>query len=159
MDYDRASDLKVVSALAPAVYDSDQSSVALNTALYPFKALDIAIYVGVGGITFDDTNRVDFKMTHSDDDSTYVDCTDDDLILPYPLTTVEPGGIVKSLVAAHGTADYSVVGYRGKKKYVKFAADFSGTHGTGTTIGATWLLTHPMSAPTCQTAVTDRAQI
>jgi hypothetical protein len=61
MDYDRASDLKVVSALAPAVYDSDQSSVALNTALYPFKALDIAIYVGVGGITFDDTNRVDFR--------------------------------------------------------------------------------------------------
>jgi hypothetical protein len=44
MDYDRASDLKVVSALAPAVYDSDQSSVALNTALYPFKALDIATW-------------------------------------------------------------------------------------------------------------------
>jgi hypothetical protein len=159
MDFDFASDLKVVSAVAPAIYTSDQTSVALNSALYGFKALSVAIYVGVGGITFDATNRVDFKMTHSDDDTTYVDCTDDDLILPFPLTTVEPGGIVKSLVAVHGTADYSVVGYRGKKQYVKFAADFSGTHGTGTTIGATWLLMHPMSAPTWQAAVTDRAQV
>jgi hypothetical protein len=138
---------------------TDQTSVALNTALYPFKALSLAIYVGVGGITFDTTNKIEFGLTHSDDDSTYVDCTDDDLNLPYPLTTVEPGGIVKSLVAVHGTADYTVVGYRGKKQYVKVKADFSGTHGTGTTIGATWLMVHPMSAPTWQAAVTDRAQI
>jgi hypothetical protein len=159
MDYDFASDLKVVNAITPAVVSTDQVSTALNTSLYPFKALSIAIYVGVGGITFDTTNKIEFNLTHSDDDSTYVDCTDDDVILPFPLTTVEPGGIVKSLVAVHGTADYSVVGYRGKKQYVKFMADFSGTHGTGTTIGATWLLTHPMSAPTWQAAVTDRAQI
>jgi hypothetical protein len=46
-------------------------------------------------------------MTHSDDDSTYVDCTDDDLILPYPLITVEPGGIVKSLIAARRSTSSS----------------------------------------------------
>jgi hypothetical protein len=159
MDYDSASNMKVVTAITPAIYTTDQLSTALNTANYPYKALSIAIYVGAGGITFDATNKLEFNMTHSDDDSVYVDCTDDDLILPYPLTTVEPGGIVKSLVAAHATADITVLGYRGKKKYVKIEADFFGTHGVGTTVGVNWILTHPMSAPTWQAAVTDRPQI
>jgi hypothetical protein len=35
MDYDFASDLKVVNAITPAVVSTDQTSVALNTALYP----------------------------------------------------------------------------------------------------------------------------
>jgi hypothetical protein len=158
MDYDFASDLKVVSALAPAVYDSDQTSTALNTALYPFKGLTLVLHLGVGGITFDTTNRVDFKLTHSDDDSTYVAVTDDDVILPYPLV-VATGGIVKSLTALHAAAEDILVGYRGKKQYVKVMTDFGGTHGTGTVFGITWLMLHPMSAPTWQTSVTDRPQI
>ena len=45
-------------------------------------------------------------------------------------------GIVKSLVAAHATADVTRFGYRGGKRYLKLLADFSGTHGTGTPIAA-----------------------
>ena len=56
---------------------------------------------------------------------------------------------MKALVAAHAAAEQFLVGYRGKKRYVKLlTADFSGTHGTGTLIGWNWLLSHPMSRPT-----------
>ena len=37
---------------------------------------------------------------------------------------------MKALVAAHAAAEQFLVGYRGKKRYVKLTADFSGTHGT-----------------------------
>ena len=42
---------------------------------------------------------------------------------------------MKALVAAHAAAEQFLVGYRGKKRYVKLTADFSGTHGTATLIG------------------------
>lgn len=164
MDYDFASDLKVVSAVAPAIYTTSQVSLSLNTANYPYKALALSMYVGVGGITFTSVNRVDFYLTHSDDDITYIPVTDDDVVLPYSATNTvallgPTTGTVKSLVAAHATADVSVVGYRGKKQYVKVQATFGGTHSTGTTVGINWNLMHPMSAPTWQTSITDRPQI
>ncbi len=155
-DYDFASNLKAVSAIAPAVYDSDQSSSALDTSLYPFKALTLEIYVGVGGISFDSSDKIEFKLTHSDDDQTYAAVTDDDVVFAYP-QLVGAGGIVKSLVAAHASPDITVVGYRGKKRYVQVTADFSGMHGIGTAIGVNWLMSSPMSAPTWQTAVPDMA--
>ena len=158
MDYDNTSDLKVVSALLPASYTTDQTSTALNTANYPYKALSLVLHLGIGGITFSATNRVDFKLTHSDDDDTYVAVDEGDVVLPYP-DVVATGGIVKSLIAAHAAAESIVVGYRGKKQYVKVMTDFGGTHGAGTIFGISWLLTHPMSAPTWQAAVTDRPQV
>ena len=37
----------VVSAFAPASYTSDQTSTALNTSNYPFKALSLVLHLGV----------------------------------------------------------------------------------------------------------------
>ena len=52
---------------------------------------------------------------------------------------------MKALAAAHAAAEQFLVGYRGKKRYVKLlTADFSGTQGTGTLIGWNWLLSHPI---------------
>lgn len=154
MDYDQASGFKSLPAIAPAEYSTDQTSAALNTASHLFKALTAAIYVGVGGITFDADNRIDFEMTHSDDNSTYTAVTDDDVVLPYP-QVVGTGGVVKSFIAAHAAAEWLVVGYRGKKQYVKIKANFVGTHGAGTILGVMWLLGQPMSAPTWNASVPD----
>lgn len=152
-DYDLKSNLKAAAAIAQASPTTDQTSAALDvtTAPYgiPYGSITAAIYVGVGGITFDTTNRIDFEMTHSDDDSTYVAVTDDEVILDHgqtvaALSAASPGsgvaGTVKSLVAAHASADISLIGYRGKKRYVKIKADFSGTHGSGTPMHIDWLL-------------------
>lgn len=116
--------------LASATYAADSTPVAVD--LTEFDSALIAIEVGVGGITFSGTNKVEFVLTHSDDDSTYSNVTDADMQGVTGIT----GGIIKSLIAAHATADVSVFGYIGEKRYLKLLADFSGTHGTGTPLSA-----------------------
>jgi hypothetical protein len=119
-----------VVIIATAALNADNTPAAVD--LQGFDAATINIAVGVGGITFSGTNKVEFVLTHSDDDSTYTNVTDDDVITD---TTVA-SGIIKSLVAAHAAASVEKIGYRGGKRYLKLLADFSGTHGTATPMGA-----------------------
>jgi hypothetical protein len=127
----------LVNSLAAAVLIPAATYAADNTPakvdLLGFEGAMIAIHVGVGGITFDGTNKVEFKLTHSDDDTTYTAVTADDV---QGVDSVGTGGIVKSLIAAHAAADITKIGYVGGKRYLKLLADFSGTHGTGTPIAA-----------------------
>jgi hypothetical protein len=161
MDYDSASNMKGVPGIEYATYSTDQTSTSIDTSLYNYKALTLALEIGAGGITFTGTNRVDFVVTHSDDDSNYVAVTDDDVVIPYSTTltvalmgATPATGVVKALIAAHASADVSYIGYRGKKRYVKFKFDFGGTHSSGTPMGFHWCFDHPMSAPNWQTSVT-----
>jgi hypothetical protein len=159
MDYDSASNMKAVSAIAPASVSTDQLSSALDTSLYGYKALTLEVYVGVGGITFDGSNYIAINVTHLDTDSNYAAVTDDDVILPYSTTATvalmgASDGTVKLYQALHAAADITLIGYRGKKRYVKVEADFIGTHGSPTVVGVNWIFDNPMSAPTWQTSVT-----
>lgn len=49
-------------------------------------------------------------------------------------------GIIRSLIAAHATPSVALIGYKGRKRYLRLLADFSGTHGTGTPLSAMVLL-------------------
>lgn len=122
---------------SPAVLIGNATLSADNTPasidLQGFQACNLILSVGVGGITFSSTNKVEFVLTHSDDDTTYTNVTDADMLGVTGITT----GIIKSLVAAHAAAAVYHYGYIGGKRYLKLLADFSGTHGTGTPIAAT----------------------
>lgn len=113
-----------------AAYDADNTPVGVNVGNY--EAVLIALAIGVGGITFTADNKIEFTLTHSDDDSTYTAVSDDDVTN----STVATGGIIKSLVAAHAAAAVYNFGYVGGKKYLKLLANFSGTHGTATPLAA-----------------------
>lgn len=106
------------------------SKVAVD--LSGFEAALIALSIGAGGITFSGTNKIEFVLTHSDDDSTYTVVDQDDV----RGVAVAAGGIVKSLIATHATPDVTKITYMGGKRYLKLLADFSGTHGTGTPISS-----------------------
>ncbi len=141
MNRDLEPHLKPVVAIAPEALAADNTPAALD--LLGYHAALLLLEVGVGGITFDATNKVEFKLTHSDDDSSYSAVTDADVVLGQGCdASVGTGGIVKSLIAAHAAADVTVVGYRGSKRYLKVLADFSGTHGSATPISATLLKGH-----------------
>jgi hypothetical protein len=117
----------------PIVAAADNTPATID--LVDADSATLLIAVGIGGITFDGTNKIEFKVTHSDDDSTYTAVGADDVVLNTNAdTSVGSGGIVKSLIAAHAAADVSKVGYIGGKRYIKVLNDFSGTHGTGTPI-------------------------
>jgi hypothetical protein len=136
MKRDQTPSLTPLSAIAPDVYAADTTPAALD--LVDCGSATILIHVGIGGITFSTSNKVEFKLTHSDDNSTYAAVADDDVVLSTNAdASVGSGGIIKSLIAAHAAADITKVGYVGGKRYLKLLADFSGTHGTGTGIAAT----------------------
>ena len=133
---DMHSDITVVSAIGAAALTADNTPAAID--LRGYNAAEIILLIGAGGITFSTMNKIEFKLTHSDDDSTYTAVTDADVL---GVESVASGGIIKALTEAHGTAAAYRVGYVGGKRYLKLLADFSGTHGTGTPIGAVVLKT------------------
>jgi hypothetical protein len=141
---DLASRISLVQAIGPAVLAADTTPSAID--LVGFQGAALAIAVGVGGITFDATNKIEFTLQHSDDDSSYADVTVDDINGKDAPATVT-SGIVKALTAAHASANVSEIGYIGGKRYLKLKADFSGTHGTGTPISATVIKGNPTYIP------------
>lgn len=137
---DLKSKVSPAALIVPAVYAADNTPPAVD--LQGFDSCLILISIGVGGITFTGVNKIEFVLTHSDDNATYTNVAITDL-LPDALT---PGtittGIVRSLVAAHAAATIQRLGYVGGKRYLKLLADFSGTHGTGTPMEAIALKGH-----------------
>jgi hypothetical protein len=121
-----------VDQLIPAAtHEADNTPTAAD--LLGFESAEIVIAVGVGGITFTTSNKVEFKLTHSDDGANYEAVTVDDML---GLDSVGTGGIIHSLIAAHAAATVTKVGYRGGKRYLKLLADFTGTHAAGTPMAA-----------------------
>lgn len=125
------SDLTLVSVIGAAVLAADNTPAAVD--LRGYNAAEVVLAIGIGGITFDATNKIEFKFTHSDDDVTYAAVEAKDVL---GAASVGAGGIIKALTAAHAAAAAYRFGYVGGKRYLKLLADFSGTHGAGTPIAA-----------------------
>jgi hypothetical protein len=92
---DLHSHLLASVAIGCAALAADNTPAAID--LKGYNAAEILISIGIGGITFSGTNKVEFKLTHSDDDSTYTAVADADMLGVTGITT----GIIKSLIAAH----------------------------------------------------------
>ena len=132
----------MLTALPAAANDADNTPAAVDIGNY--DAAIVSIAVGVGGITFSTTNKVEFKLTHSNDNSSYEAVTMADVT---GVSAVGTGGIIKSLVAAHAAAAVYNVGYIGGKRYLKLLADFDGTHGAATPLAAVVVGAEPRVAP------------
>ena len=131
---DLHSGITLASLIGAATLAADNTPAAVD--LQGYQGALIALAVGIGGITFSGTNKIEFVLTHSDDDSTYTNVTDADMLGVSGISN----GIIKSLTAAHAAPTVSRFGYKGGKRYLKLLADFSGTHGTGTPIAAMAIL-------------------
>lgn len=139
---DLHSALSVASAIDAATLAADNTPAAID--LRGFDATEIVLAIGAGGITFTSSNKIEFKLTHSNDDTTYDPVTEGDVL---GVETIGSGGVIKALVAAHAAAGVYRFGYVGGKRYVKLLAAFSGTHGTGTPIAAAVLRGHGQIGP------------
>lgn len=124
------SSVSLATLIGAAVISADNTPVSID--LRGFDAAEVLLAIGAGGITFSGTNRIDFVLTHSDDDSVYVPVTTVDMLG----VTVASGGIIKSLISAHAAAASYRFGYVGNRRFLRLLADFSGTHGAGTPIAA-----------------------
>jgi len=126
---DQSDILEATLILGPISLQADNVPVEID--LDGYSGATILIAVGIGGITFDPTNKIEFVMTHTDTSG-----ADYAAVAAADVHGVTPGvtGIVKSLVAAHAAATITEFGYIGRKRYIKILADFSGTHGSATPI-------------------------
>lgn len=129
-----------------ATYAADTTPVAVD--LQGFDAAEVILALGAGGITFSGTNKIEFVLTHSDDNSSYSNVADADLLGISGTTN----GIIKALTSALASGGVFRFGYKGNKRYLKLLADFSGTHGTGTPIGAYVIKGDPELAPVANQA-------
>lgn len=138
---DSYNNVGVVEAIAPAILSADNTPAAID--LDGFNAALLVLSIGVGGITFTSANKIEFVLTHSDDNSAYTKVTAADLL---GVGTVE-NGVIKALTVAKSASSVDRIGYIGGKRYLKLLADFSGTHGTGTGISAVVVKGHPAVFP------------
>lgn len=134
--------LKFVSAIAPGVYTADTTPVTVDRS--GFSSASFAVHVGVGGITFNGTNKIEFLMEESYDGTDWHPVPASDIVGP---SLTADDGIVLALKAAHAAVKVTKIGYIGDARYVRLTADFSGTHGTGTPISAVAYLGRPAQAP------------
>jgi hypothetical protein len=131
MLYDQSQKVTAGFVLPPAEYDADNSPASFDcgTSL----SATICLQVGVGGITFTADNKVEFILTHSDvTGEGFTAVTQADVVG----VTVAEGGIVRALVAAHAAPSVTLIGYRGRKRFLRLLADFSGTHADPTPMSA-----------------------
>lgn len=128
----------------PATTAADNTPAV--TSLASYNGARINVQVGVGGITFSGTNKVEFILKHGD----LADGSDQAAVAAADVAGVTAtSGIIRSLIAAHAAASVTSLSYVGTKQYLSCLADFSGTHGVGTPIAVSITLGHPTSvAPT-----------
>lgn len=139
---DLYSNIDTALAIAPAAYSADHTGPAIDRS--GFNSLALAISVGVGGITFSGSNKIEFVLQHSDEAASgFEPVTQKDV----QGVTLAAGGIVRALTAAHAAPSRTRLGYIGPRRYVRLVADFSGTHGTATPLSALAILGHPNNAP------------
>lgn len=127
--------------LPPVVRNADANGTGVD--LRGFDSAAVILMPGIGGITFDGTNKIEFKIEESDDNSAFTAVAQADVLG----ATVATGGIFRTLDAAHAAATITEISYIGAKRYVRVVADFSGTHGTGTPIAAIVVRGHAAYAP------------
>lgn len=125
------SAMAVALMIGNEVLSADNTPAAVD--LIGYDAAEVVLAIGAGGITFTATNKIEFKLTHSDDDVTYEAVELKDVL---GVESIGTGGIIKTLTSAHAAAAAYRFGYKGGKRYLKLLADFGGTHGTGTPIAA-----------------------
>ena len=117
--------------LPAAAYAADNTPASFDIG--KADSCTVFIEVGVGGITFSGTNKVEFVLTHSDTSASgFTAVVQDDVVG----VTVAGAGIVRSLIVAHAAASVVSIGYKGRKQFLRLLADFSGTHGTATPMSA-----------------------
>ena len=129
-----------MQSLAPAVRDADANGDGVD--IQGYENVAIVVDSGVEGITLSGTNKIEFELEHSDDNSSWSDAESADVN-----GSLGSGGLFLTLDDNAESPQISEIEYLGSKRYVRVVANFSGTHGTGTPCSAFVILGKPRHAP------------
>ncbi len=155
-----SSFIKPKRLIAEATLTASPTAIVINRASINsrvWEALQFAMHVGAGGITFDATNYIALKLEDSDNGSAYAAVTNANALVfgaGNPAGTnfaqaPDTNGFARLINAAHASADSDpfVVDYVGAKQYVRATIVFGGAHATGTLVGLNANLGYPNIMP------------
>jgi len=116
--------------------------------LQGFEEATAVVSVGAEGDTLSSSVYFEISLEHSDDDSTYTDVAQADIVNG----TIASGGIWLKLDGTTGGDPDTAggqwqVGYVGGKRYVRLVLAKSGTHTNGTPISGLIVKSRPRNAP------------
>ena len=105
--------------------------------LQGYESATVLVDVGAEGDTLSGSVYFEVSLEHSDDNSTYSDCAQADIIDG----TIAAGGIFLKLDGTTGGDPDTAggifrVGYVGGKRYIRVVLAKTGTHSNGTPLGA-----------------------
>lgn len=134
---DEATKLDISNTIDPAVLSSDTNGAAVDAS--DCHAVTHVVTIGEGGITFGDTNKIEFVLQDSPNGSDWSPVTDAAHVTGL---TVSASGIFATINGDAAEDQAYAIGYVGPQRYTRVVVDFSGTHGSGTPIGAVAIKSH-----------------
>ena len=147
-------DLTHIIVVSNSLINAVKTAAANGTGvdLKGFEEATAIVDVGAEGDTLSSSVYFEVSLEHSDDDSTYTDCVQADVING----TIAAGGIWLKLDGTTGgdpdTAggDWQI-GYVGGKRYLRLVLAKNGTHSNGTPISGVIVKSRPRVAPKSNT--------
>ena len=140
---DIGTQIRTVSSLVPVLKTADTDCTGVD--LQGYESAEVVFFIGARGDTWDASNHIQLEIEESSDNSTYTDVAD--ASLTDTVTGTNTGTVAKLDAAGDGSQIYRT-SYIGGSRYIRPVLNFTGTHSTGTVIGALVILGNARSAPT-----------
>jgi hypothetical protein len=139
---DLSNNIELGNSIINAVKTAAEDGSGID--LQGFEEATAVVSVGAEGDTLSGSVYFEVSLEHSDDDSTYTDCVQADIVNG----TIDAGGIWLKLDGTTGGDPDTAggqwqVGYVGGKRYVRLVLAKTGTHSTGTPISGLIVKSRP----------------
>tara|TARA_R100000541_G_scaffold56613_2_gene66143 strand:+ start:282 stop:734 length:453 start_codon:yes stop_codon:yes gene_type:complete len=139
---DLGNNLKVIQSLAPVVASGNGTTTnSTGVDLQGFEGAMVSVASGVEGDTLAANLKYDFKLQHSDDNSSFTDCVQSE-VTDASITS----GIFLTLDANAETPQATEIGYIGGKQFIRVSVVRTGNHSTGTPLSINVVKGHPHHA-------------
>ena len=139
---DIKNNLKFVKSHAPVVVTSTGNTTGVD--LQGFDGAALLFDIGANGDTFSGSVKFDLVIQESSDNSTYTALTAN---TSFTGGTVDSSGIFQTIDANGECSAVYGIGYVGGSRYIRGRIVATGTHSTGTIVGATVIKGIPLHAP------------
>lgn len=143
---DLSHNIELGNSIINAVKTTGANGTGID--LQGFEEATAVVSVGAEGDTLSGSVYFEVSLEHSDDDSTYTDCVQSEIVNG----TIASGGIFLKLDGTTGGDPDTAggqwqVGYVGGKRYVRLVLAKTGTHTNGTPISGMIVKSRPRNAP------------
>lgn len=126
------TDNKFSQSLDPATITSDTNCTSVDMKGY--DEVMFLVNIGESGDTLSASVKIELEVEESDDNSTFTDVADADLVNYVAGTNDGCFGVIDA--AAEDDAIF-ITAYRGDARYVRVVLNLTGTHSNGTPISVT----------------------